>query len=123
MKTALCAAALSLLMSMAAQAYEVETGPVVLCDTQKQAERFVQLFNDNQEAAILAVNDEERNPSACAIVEVAYVEGDPLGIERTISHTFRITPVAGVAMKTPAGFKQVTPAVFFTPVKVREYAV
>ena len=64
MKTALCAAALSLLMSMAAQAYEVETGPVVLCDTQKQAERFVQLFNDNQEAAILAVNDEERNPSA-----------------------------------------------------------
>ena len=123
MRPALFAAALSLLMSLSAQAYEVETGPVVLCDTQRQAERFVQLFNDNQEAAILAVNDEERNPSACAIIEVAYVEGDPLGIERTISHTFRITPVAVVAMKTPAGFKQVTPAVFFTPVKVREYAV
>ena len=123
MKPALCAAALSLLMSVAAQAYEVETGPVVLCDTQKQAERFVQLFNDNQEAAIGAVNAEERNPSACAVIEVAYVEGDPLGVERTISHAFRITPVAVVAMKTPAGFKQVPPAVFFTPVKVREYAV
>ena len=123
MKTALCAAALSLLMSMAAQAYEVETGPVVLCDTQKQAERFVQLFNDNQEAAIGAVNAEEGNPSACAIIEVAYVEGDPLGIERTISHAFRITPVAVVAMKTPTGFQQVAPVVFFTPVQVKEYAV
>ena len=51
------------------------------------------------------------------------MEGDPLGIERTISHAFRITPVAVVAMKTPAGFKQIAPAVFFTPVKVREYAV
>ena len=80
MKPALCAAALSLLMSLSAQAYEVETGPVVLCDTQKQAERFVQLFNDNQEAAIGAVNAEERNPSACAVIEVAYVEGEPLGI-------------------------------------------
>ena len=123
MKTALFAAALSLLMSVAAQAYEVETGPVMLCDTQQQATRFVQHFDGNQEAAIGAVNAEERNPSACAVVEVAYVEGDPLGIERTISHTFRITPVAVVAMKTPTGFKQVTPAVFFTPVKVREYAV
>ena len=55
--------------------------------------------------------------------KVAYVEGDPLGIEQTNSHAFRITPVAVVAKKTPAGFKQVTPAVFFTPVKVREYAV
>ena len=83
MKPALYVAALSLLMSLPAQAYEVETGPVMLCDTQQQAERFVQHFAGNQEAAIGAVNAEERNPHACAIVEVAYVPGEPLGIERT----------------------------------------
>jgi hypothetical protein len=123
MKSALCVAVLSLLMSLPAQAYEVETGPVMLCDTQKQAERVVQLFDGNQEAAIGAVNAEERNPQACAVVDVAYVQGDPLGIARTISHAFRITPVAVVAMKTPAGFQQIRPAVFFTLVKVNEYAV
>ena len=123
MKPALYVAALSLLMSLPAQAYEVETGPVLLCDTQKQAERFVQHFAGNQDAAIGAVNAEEHNPRACAIVEVAYVQGEPLGIERTLSHAFRITPVAVVAMKTPVGFQQVAPVVFFTPVQVKEYAV
>ena len=123
MKPALCVTMLSLLMSLPAQAYEVETGPVMLCDTQKQAERVVQLFNGSQEAAIGAVNAEERNPSACAVVEVAYVQGDPLGIARTMSDAFRITPVAVVAMKTPAGFQQVAPAVFFTLVKVKEFAI
>jgi len=81
MKPVLYVAALSLLMSLPAQAYEVETGPVMLCDTQQQAERFVQHFAGNQEAAIGAVNAEEHNPRACAIVEVAYVQGEPLGIE------------------------------------------
>ena len=123
MRYALHVAVLSLLMSLPAQAYEVETGPVMLCDTRQQAERFVQHFAGNQEAAIGAVNAEERNPSACAVVEVAYVRGEAVGIERTLSHAFRITPVAVVAMKTPVGFQQVAPVVFFTPVQVKEFAV
>src|SRR5262245_9695054 len=123
MKPALYVAALSLLLSLPAQAYEVETGPVMLCDTQKQAERVVQLFDGNQETAISAVNAEERNPNACAMAEVAYVQGDALGIVRTGEHAFRIMPVAVVAMKTPAGFQQVAPHVFFTLVKVKEFAV
>jgi hypothetical protein len=123
MKPALYVAALSLLMSLPAQAYEVETGPVMLCDTQKQAERVVQLFDGSQEAAIKAVNAEERNPSACAMAEVAYVQGDAVGVARTGEHAFRIMPVAVVAMKTPAGFQQVAPHVFFTLVKLKEFAV
>ena len=123
MRYALHVAVLSLLMSLPAQAYEVETGPVILCDTQRQAERYVQLFNGSQEAAIGAVNAEERNPQACAVAEVAYVQGDALGIARTGEHAFRIMPVAVVAMKTPAGFQQVAPHKFFTLVKVKEFAV
>jgi hypothetical protein len=123
MKPALCIAVLLSLIGLPAQAYEVETGPVMLCDTQKQAERFVQHFAGNQEAALGAVNAEERNPSACAVVEVAYVRGEAVGIERTLSHAFRITRIAVVAMKTPAGFQQVAPVVFFTPVQVKEFAV
>jgi hypothetical protein len=122
MKSALGIAVL-LLLSLPAQAYDVETGPVVLCDTQKQAERVVQLFDGNQEAAISAVNAEERNPTACAVAEVAYVQGDALGIARTGAHAFRITRIAVVAMKTPAGFQQVAPHAFFTLVKVKEFAV
>ena len=38
-------AILSLLLCVPASAYEVEAGAVLICDTQGQAERFVQLFD------------------------------------------------------------------------------
>src|SRR5262249_12443921 len=48
--------ALSLfLMCAPAHAYEVETGPVLICDTQEQVERFVQAFDGNQGLAINTV--------------------------------------------------------------------
>jgi hypothetical protein len=123
MKSALSFAILSLLMCLPAQAHEVETGSVMICDTQKQVERFVQIFDGNHERAIRAINAEENNPSACAMVDVAYVQGPSIGMARTMSHAFRIIPVAVIAVNTPGGFRPIQSALFFTLVKVKEYAV
>ncbi len=112
-----------LLICLPAQAYELQTGPVMICDTQKQVERFAQLFDGDLQVAMRAINDEEHNPSACAMVDAAYVEGPEIGVARSGSHTFRIVPIVVVAADTPAGYRMVEPAQFFMPVQVEEYAV
>ena len=123
MKSALRFAILSLLMCLPAQARDVETGPVMICDTQQQVERYVQLFNGNREQAIRAVNAEANNPNACAMVDAAYVRGPSLGMARTMSHAFEIIPVAVVGVNTPGGIRPVRSAVYFMLVKVKEFAV
>jgi hypothetical protein len=123
MKSALSCAILSLLMCVPGRAYDVATGPVMVCDTQEQVERFVQLFDGNQQRAIDAVNSEEHNPSACAVVDVTYVPGPTLGVARSRSHAFEITPVAVVGSAMPRGYRPVKPVLFFTPISVKEFAV
>ncbi len=95
----------------------------MICDTQKQIERYVQLFDGNQDAAIKAVNAEEKNPSACALTNVAYVQGDAIGVVRGATDAFKVIPVGVVAVNTAGGFQLVQPTVFFTLVKVKEFAV
>jgi hypothetical protein len=80
MKSILRIAVLSWLVCLPAHAYEVETGAITICDTQKQVERFVQLFEGNAQVALRAVNAEEHNPNACAMVDVSYVQGPNLGL-------------------------------------------
>ena len=63
MKSAMCLTTLFLLMCTPAHAYELETGSITICDTQKQMERFVQLFDGNPQAAMSAVNTEEDRKS------------------------------------------------------------
>ena len=123
MKSAIRLAILSLLMGAPAHAYEVETGPVMLCDTQKQAERFAQVFDGDHQRAIRQINAEENNPNACAMADVAYVQAPSLGMARTMSHAFQIIPVAVIAVNTPGGFRPVKSALFFTMIKVKEFAV
>jgi hypothetical protein len=123
MKSALRYAMFSLLMCVPAHAYEIESGSVIACDTQEQVERFVQLFDGNQQLAINSVNSEEHNPSACAVIDVAYVPGPSLGVARSRSHAFEITPIVVVGTTTQQGYRQVKPALFFTPVNLKEFAV
>jgi hypothetical protein len=113
---------LSLFISLPAQAYELETGPIMICDTQKQVERFVQLFDGDIKVTVGAINTEERDPSACGIADVAYVQGPELGVARNGSHAFRVIPIVVVGAETPAGYKAASPALFFTVVEVEEYA-
>ena len=123
MKTALIVAILSLVTCLPAHAYETETGAVMICDTQKQVERYVQIFDGNPRAAIGAVNTEENDPNACALADVSYVQGPDVGMARSSSHAFRIVPIAVVGVSTSSGYAPVKPALFFTPVEIKELAV
>jgi len=123
MKTALFLAAMLAAMCLPARAYEVQSGAVTICDTQSQVERYAQLFDGSPEVAIGTVNKEEHDPNACALVDVSYVQGPDLGVARGRSHAFQITPIVVVGVKTPNGYRPAKPALFFTPVKVTEFAV
>jgi hypothetical protein len=114
---------LFLLMGMPAQAYELQTDSVVVCDTQTQVERYAQLFDGDAQVAIGAVNSEAHNPTACANVDVTYVEGPGISVARSGSHTFRIVPIVVVAADTVAGYKAVEPGLFYTLVEIVEYSV
>ena|SRR5262245_2820795 len=123
MNSALGLAMLSFLICLPARAYEVETGSVLICDTQQQVERFVQLFDGNHQLAITAVNTEERDPNACVMADVAYVKGPQVGVARSKSHAFEITPVVVVGTTAPRGYRPVKPALFFSLVNLKEFAV
>jgi hypothetical protein len=111
------------LICLPAHAHEIETGTVLICDSQKQVERYAQLFDGNQQVAIRAVNTEENNSSACALVDVSYVQGPDVSMARSSSHAFRIAPIVVVGVNTSRGYGSVPPALFFTPVKINELAV
>jgi hypothetical protein len=118
--------AIALVLAVAdlpARAQEIELGTVMICDTQQEVERFVALFQGDAQTAISAVNAEEKNPSACAVANVAYLRGPQVGMARTRSDAFQIVPVIVLGLSTPAGLRSVTPAPFFSLVKVDEYAV
>lgn len=103
--------------------YEVETGVILICDTQKQVERFVQLFDGDQQVAMRAVNSEEKEPNACVAIDATYVEGPKMGVIRNGSHAFQIAPVVVIGVGTERGYSAVRPSLFYRPVAVKETAV
>jgi hypothetical protein len=123
MKSALRYAMLSLLMCVPAHAYEVETNSVMACSTEEQVERFVQLFDGDQQIAINAVNSQDHDSSACAVIDVAYVPGPMLGVARSRSYAFEITPIVVVGATTQQGYRQVKPTLLFMAVSLKEFAV
>jgi hypothetical protein len=123
MKSPLAIAMLSLSFCLPAHAYEVQTGAVLVCDTQSQVQRFANVFDGNEQVAIGAVNSEVKDPSACAMIDASYVEGPALGMARSSSHAFRIVPIVVVGVNTANGYRSINPGLFFTRVEVREFAV
>ena len=111
------------LMCTPAQAYEIERGPVLICDTQEQVKRFAQVFDGNQDLAINTVNVEAHDPNACAVVNAAYLLGPQLEVARSKAHAFAITGVAVIGVVTPNGYQPITPSLHFTPVSLKEFAV
>ena len=123
MKYALRIALLSLAIGLPAQAQEVEKGPLLICDTQKQVERLGEIFDGKAPDALQAVNAEENNPNACGAADVAFVPGKVLGTVRSKSHTFHVVPIIVFGVNTPAGLQPVNSGVFFTLRLVKEYSI
>jgi hypothetical protein len=106
-----------------AQAMDYKVGTSIICDTQTQVERFVAPFSGDTQAAIDAVNTEEQNPTACALVDVAYLRGAEIGMARHGDSAFEIVRILVVGIDTAAGIKSVRPSAYFSLFAVKEYAV
>jgi hypothetical protein len=113
-------ALLSLLLSLPAQARQVEVGTSVLCNTEQQMERFVVLFDGDNEKAINGVNSEENDAQACVSGTIAYIRGPEIATARNSKWTFNIVEVLVVAVLTEAGFKPAAPQTFFSAESVDE---
>ena len=113
------------LMSLAvlparAQQIEAEVGQSLICDTKEQVERFAALFTGNTEAAVKAVNAEVNDPTACAVVNVAFVRGAEIGSGRTRAGAYRIFRILVLGVVTERGVLAASPAAFYSLAQVEE---
>ena len=125
MKSALCLAMLAALLCAPAHAQQdVQTGSIMICDTQRQVERYVTFLDvaGNAQSAIRTVNAEADNPAACAVNNIAYIRGATIGTVRTRSDAFQIVEILAIGANTPNGMRPARPAIFFTLVKLNEVA-
>jgi len=106
-----------------ARAQEYEHGTALLCDTQRQVERYVALFDGEEKSAISAVNTEEQNPTACALETVAFMRGPQLGTVRNKESAFQMVRILVVGVETPSGLRSVRPSAYFSAFKIVEYDV
>jgi hypothetical protein len=106
-----------------AQAMDYKVGTSIICDTQTQVERFVAPFSGDTQAAIDAVNTGVQNPTACALVDVAYLRGEEIGMTRNGDSAFEIVGIQVVGIDTAAGIQAVRPSAYFSLFAVKEYAV
>lgn len=109
-----------LFMELPAQAADVQVGTGLVCDTEQQVERFIAFYEGDAEAAVEAVNTEERNPTACALAAIAYVPGPPRATARKKVTTFQIVQVLVIGIVTSNGVRAVEPAYFFSVQEVEE---
>src|ERR1700722_15124295 len=84
---------------------DYEVGQSLVCDTQGQVERFVALFAGDAQSAIRGVNAEAHDPSACAIVKVAYMRGSQIGMARHGDNAFEIVRILVVGVETESGIR------------------
>jgi hypothetical protein len=113
-----------ILVGVQAQAQEVELGPGLVCDTQKQVERFVALYSGDAQVAVNAVNAEMNDPTACRLANMAFVRGPRLATARNKDTTFDIVQILVVGVANEAGGVQtVTPALFYSLFPVEEIEI
>jgi hypothetical protein len=108
----------------AAQAQEVELGTSLICNTEKQVERFIALYDGDAQAAINAVNSEVHDPTACGFVNTAYVRGRQLATARNKDITFGVVELLVLGIVDEEGsVESVNPAVFYSLFAIEEIEI
>src|SRR5262249_38072968 len=107
----------------AADAADYEVASSLVCDTQEQVERFVALFAGDAQAATRLVNAEQKNPTACAMMNIAFVRGNHLGTARHGDNAFHITHILVIGVENGNGIQPVQPAAYYSAFGVREFAI
>src|ERR1700741_4961724 len=113
--------ALSLLLTFCfpAQAQEVEVTSGLICDTQKQVEQFIALYDGNAQDTAERVNAAEKNPTACVVSGMAYVRGRNLATARTKDTTFQIVPILVLGVVTANGIQAVAPSIYYSAIEIK----
>lgn len=113
-----------LFLGTAAQAQEVELRPSLICNTEKQVERFIALYDGDARTAISAVNSEVHDPTACGLVNTAYVRGRQLATARNKDITFGVVEILVLGIVDEEGsVESITPAVFYSLFPVEDIEV
>jgi hypothetical protein len=99
---------------------EVETGTAVVCNTQKQVEKFVASNDGDLQSAIRAINDEEKDPTACGVANLAFIRGHHTVTVQTESATFQIADILVIGVVTPTSVQSTAPSVQFSLFKIDE---
>ncbi len=120
MRAALKLAFLSVLLVAPARGIEIEIGTGLVCNTQKQVEEFLAFNEADPQTAVLAVNDEERDPTACGVANLAFVRGHNAITVRTKDATFRITDILVIGVVSDDGIRSVAPSVQFCLFRIDE---
>ena len=120
-------ACLTLALALPAQAQEpqsqgqgqdrIEIDTNLICDTQQQVERFVTLLDEKSgsaEAAIDAVNEENKTVDACLIATAAYRRAGVAGTVKNAEATFDVMRIVVVGVYTVNGLERSMPTEFFT---------
>jgi hypothetical protein len=120
MKAALKLVFLSIFLIGSARGAEVEIGTGLVCNTRKQVQKFLAFNEADPQTAVRAVNDEERDPTACGMANLAFVRGHNAIIVRTKDATFQITDILVIGLVADDGVKSVGPSVQFCLFKIDE---
>ena len=94
---------------------EIDTN--LMCDTRQQVERFVALLDENggsAEAAIAAINDENKTMDACVIATAAYRRAGVAATVKNSEATFDVTRIVVIGVYTVNGLERSLPTEFFT---------
>jgi hypothetical protein len=95
--------------------FDIDIDTRLVCDTQKQVERFVALFAGDVGAALHAVNSEQESPTACDITTIAYVPGDDVATAKGPCGHFRVVKILLIGVLTEdEGFLFTVPEPYFT---------
>jgi hypothetical protein len=120
MKTAFILASLFALLLGPAHGREIEVGLGLVCNTAKQVEEFVAFSDADPRTAIGNTNDEEHDPTACAVVNIAFIRGHHTATVRTRRETFQIADILVIGIVVDDAIQYVTPAIQFSLFKVNE---
>lgn len=95
--------------------FDIDIDTRLVCDTQRQVERFVALFAGDVGAALHAVNSEQESPTACDITTIAYVPGDDVATAKGPCGHFRVVKILLIGVLTEdENFLFTVPAPYFT---------
>jgi hypothetical protein len=64
-----------------------------------------------------------QNPTACALMDVAFMRGSQVDTVRHGDNTFEIVRILVVGLSTTSGVKPVRPAAYFSLFSIKEYGV